>query len=89
MREIWELQIRLPKRSKRNIESVFKHPRFRAAYDFLLLREEAGENLGGLGQWWTEYQNGDKKHQEELLNSISRKKSVRRRSRPKKSGGNE
>ena len=33
--------------NKRSIEGSFSHPRFRAAYDFLLLREEAGEDLGG------------------------------------------
>jgi poly(A) polymerase len=32
------------------------HRRFRAAYDFLLLREEAGEATGDLGAWWTEFQ---------------------------------
>jgi poly(A) polymerase len=36
---------------------MLANKRFRAAYDFLLLREAAGEDLGGLGQWWTEYQN--------------------------------
>ena len=32
------------------------HRRFRAAYDFLLLREAAGEDTGGLGEFWTEIQ---------------------------------
>ncbi len=32
------------------------HPRFRAAYDLLLLRENSGEPLQGLSQWWTDYQ---------------------------------
>jgi poly(A) polymerase len=32
------------------------HRRFRAAYDFLLLREQAGEETGALGAWWTEFQ---------------------------------
>ncbi len=89
MREIWELQLRLPRRNKRNVESVYKHPRFRAAYDFLLLREEAGENLDGLGQWWTEFQNSDKNHQQDLLHSVPHKRPGRRRSRSKNSGSNE
>ncbi|MFT5481863.1 MAG: poly(A) polymerase [Halieaceae bacterium] len=58
MREIWDLQLRLPKRTGKRAEQVFEHKRFRAAYDFLLLREEAGENMEGLGQWWTEFQKG-------------------------------
>jgi len=56
MKEIWELQLRLPKRSANRAEQLATHPRFRAAFDFLLLREEAGEQLNGLGRWWTDYQ---------------------------------
>ena len=71
-REIWELQSRLQRRNKRSVESVFNHPRFRAAYDFLLLREEAGEELNGLGQWWTNFQNGDTKLRMELIAAVSK-----------------
>jgi poly(A) polymerase len=73
MREIWELQLRLRPRSRRGVETMLAHPRFRAAYDFLLLREEAGENLDGLGQWWTDFQHGDRARQEELLSSLDKK----------------
>jgi len=58
-KEIWELQSRLMRENRRGVESAFNHPRFRAAYDFLLLREEAGEDLGGRGEWWTKFQLGD------------------------------
>lgn len=58
-KEIWELQARLMRNNKRSIEGAFSHPRFRAAYDFLLLREEAGEDLGGRGEWWTQFQLSD------------------------------
>jgi len=78
-REIWELQSRLQRRNKRSVESVFNHPRFRAAYDFLLLREEAGEELNGLGQWWTNFQNGDTKLRMELIAAVSKSKKRRRR----------
>jgi poly(A) polymerase len=56
MRDIWMLQFRLPNRQGKKPGLVFAHKRFRAAYDFLLLREEAGEELDGLGKWWTTYQ---------------------------------
>ena len=52
IKEIWEIQVmllRIPE--KANI--TLKHKRFRAAFDFLLLREKSGENLGGAGDWWT------------------------------------
>lgn len=56
MRDIWDLQHRLVKRLPKNIDSIYSHERFRAAYDFILLREEVGEGLSGTGEWWTQYQ---------------------------------
>ncbi len=96
MREIWELQSRLGVRSRRSIETVFQHPKFRAGYDFLLLREEAGEELNDLGQWWTDFQIGDKNQQERMLEEIGKgspNPRKRRRRSPRKpsnkTGGNE
>lgn len=57
MREIWDQQLRLPNRRGKRADLMLANKRFRAAYDFLLLREASGEDLDGLGQWWTEYQN--------------------------------
>jgi len=54
MREIWEMQHRLV--ARRQPKKLASHPRFRAAYDFILLRELSGENLNGAGEWWTRYQ---------------------------------
>jgi poly(A) polymerase len=56
MREIWEFQQRLLKRKGRGVVKLLGHRRFRAAYDFLLLREKSGEDLEGLGKFWTELQ---------------------------------
>jgi poly(A) polymerase len=56
MREIWEFQLRLQRRTGRKAAELVEHRRFRAAYDFLLLREQAGEDTGQLGQWWTDTQ---------------------------------
>jgi len=56
MKEIWEYQIRLKKTQGRRPQLLVQQPRFRAAYDFLLLREQAGEQLDGLGKWWTQFQ---------------------------------
>ena len=38
------------------IRDRLTHPRFRAAYDFVLLREQSGEDLGGIGEYWTKRQ---------------------------------
>ena len=56
MREIWEMQLRLPKTRSKKIAEFLGHPRFRAAYDFLLLRHQSGENLGELCDFWTQAQ---------------------------------
>ncbi|KJJ97189.1 poly(A) polymerase [Pseudomonas sp. 21] len=56
IREIWDMQERLPRRQGKKADLLLENPRFRAGYDFLLLRESAGEETGGLGDWWTDYQ---------------------------------
>lgn len=56
MREIWEFQLRLMRRKGKKLPELIAHRRFRAAYDFLLLREQSGEDLDGLGEFWTEMQ---------------------------------
>lgn len=56
IREIWDMQERLPRRQGKRADLLLENPRFRAGYDFLLLRESVGEETEGLGQWWTDYQ---------------------------------
>lgn len=82
-KEIWELQSKLGNRSKRSIEKAFNNTRFRAAYDFLLLREASGEDLKGLGQWWTNFQECNEEEREQLL--LSRSKNRKRYSKKRKS----
>jgi poly(A) polymerase len=57
MREIWHLQPRFERRGGNRAKRLAAHPRFRAAYDFLLLRSGAGEVDRELADWWTEFQN--------------------------------
>ncbi|MBI2993948.1 MAG: polynucleotide adenylyltransferase PcnB [Gammaproteobacteria bacterium] len=57
-REIWQLQSRLARRTGKRPQRLIQHPRFRAAYDFLLLRARSGEPVGELADWWTEFQRG-------------------------------
>jgi poly(A) polymerase len=56
MRELLALQPRFHRREGRRALGFLTHPRFRAAYDFLLLRVEAGGEDPAIGQWWTELQ---------------------------------
>ncbi|WP_049723825.1 polynucleotide adenylyltransferase PcnB [Gilvimarinus polysaccharolyticus] len=70
MREIWDMQHRLTLRGGQRAYTMLEHPRFRAAYDFVLLREQAGENLGGLGNWWTQFQAADEEGRARLVSSL-------------------
>lgn len=56
MRDVWHLQAKLKKTQGNKTLDVLAHPRFRAAYDFLLLRQQSGENLDNLIQFWTRLQ---------------------------------
>ncbi|WP_457668422.1 polynucleotide adenylyltransferase PcnB [Thiolapillus sp.] len=56
MREIWTLQARFHNTKGKRPLRLLAHPRFRAAYDFLLLRAESGEADPELAAWWTKFQ---------------------------------
>ena len=55
-RDIWQMQARLKRTNLKNPERLMAHPRFRAAYDFLLLRAQAGENVKEAAEQWTQLQ---------------------------------
>ena len=80
-KEIWELQIRLERKDRRSVSFCFDHPRFRAGYDFLLLREESGEDCGGMGEWWTTFQDVDESQRVHMLEQFSSRPKRHRRKR--------
>ncbi len=86
MKEIWEMQMRLPRRQGKRAYGIMEHPRFRAAYDFLLVRETAGEIEPGLGQWWTEFQEADDRGREQMLTQLGQQGPGKRRRRRKPAG---
>lgn len=81
IKEIWALQPRLDHRSGKRPYSVLQNPRFRAGYDFLLLRAEAGEIDNELATWWTDFQEADGDKRAEML--LPEKAGVKRRRRRK------
>ena len=83
-REIWFFQPRLAKRTRKHAERLVEHARFRAAYDFLLLRVEAGEPLAELGDWWTKFQQVEGTAREEMLADLSVPSRNRRRPRTRR-----
>jgi len=84
MRQIWELQWRLPNRNGKRAYRLLDHPKFRAGFDFLLAREAAGEELDGLGQWWDLFQHANEENQERMVEELSPNKPRKKRQRNKK-----
>ncbi len=82
-REIWALQSRLARRTPKRVHKVSEHPRFRAAYDFLVIRAEAGEPVEEPAEWWTRYQEVGEGERERMLAALKggEGKSRRRRRR--------
>jgi poly(A) polymerase len=93
MRDIWAMQPRFERRNGKNPYKLLEHPRFRAGFDFLLLRCESGELDAELGNWWATFYGADVAERERLINSArepqgagGQKKRPRRRG-PRKTEG--
>jgi poly(A) polymerase len=83
MKEIWAMQPRFEQRAGKRPFGLLAHPRYRAAYDFMLLRCESGEIPTEIGEWWTTFAHANTEQRNAmLLPDTSPKK--RRRRRPKK-----
>jgi poly(A) polymerase len=70
MREIWSMQPRFEKRVGRYPYRLIESPRFRAGYDFMLLRCATGEKNPALGEWWTNFIASDPAGQDDLMASV-------------------
>jgi poly(A) polymerase len=81
MREIWLMQPRLRRTTGKRPLRLIANPRFRAAYDFLLLRNEAGEPLQELCEWWTAYQEATGSDREAAVQPTADERPRRRRRR--------
>lgn len=82
VRDVWELQMRLErKRSKRHVESLYSLSKFRAAYDFLLLRADSGDSQATLAaKWWQTYVEADEVTKIKLAASVKPSKGKRKKS---------
>jgi poly(A) polymerase len=78
------MQPRFEQRSGRRPFRLLEHPRFRAGYDFLLLRCASGEVDPAIGEWWTRFQHADEAERKALLTQDAEpaKRKRRRRKRP-------
>lgn len=86
MREIWGLQHRFAQRGGQRAFRLLTHPRFRAAYDFLLLRAESGEEELELAEWWTRFQEVKPEERAEMVQGFGGAGRRRRRSRRRNTG---
>lgn len=82
VREIWSLQLRLQKRPGKKCKQLLTLPRFRAAYDFLLLRGSVeGGDLLEVGQWWTTFQEESANNRNKMVNELTSNGPKKRRRR--------
>jgi len=88
MREIWMLQSRFERKRGKAPYRMLEHPRFRAAYDFLLLRSETGEAPSELADWWTNFQTLNAGERDKMVESAPARKKRRRRPRKRKPAAN-
>ena len=84
--DIWHLQERLESRGPKYIPRALSHPRFRAAFDFLLLRAEAGYIETELGDWWAEIQEADSERRDAMVKGLAGAAPGGRRRRRRRGG---
>lgn len=90
MKEIWVMQPRFEQRSGKRPYALLTHPRYRAGYDFLLLRCESGEVPMELGEWWTTFADASTEQRTAmLLPDTMPKKRRKRKKKPQASAAAE
>jgi len=85
VREMFGLQPRLEHPRGRRALRVLEHPRFRAAYDLLLLRAQYGLASEEMAQWWTRVQEVSSEERGQMADAITGQS--QRLDGPPRSGG--
>lgn len=70
IRDVWTLQPRLEARRPKTVPAITEHERFRAAYDFLVLRAESEPELQEAALWWTRYQEVDEAERLAMVDAL-------------------
>lgn len=81
IKEIWALQPRFEQRSGARPSRLLEHPRFRAGYDFMLVRARGGDAAEELADWWTRFQEADDTDRATMLKPAGDEGPGRRRRR--------
>ena len=82
MREIWLMQPRFERRVGNAPFTLVEQPRFRAGFDFLRLRADAGEEPDELARWWEEFSLADEAERTRLMGEAREQDAARRHSAP-------
>ncbi|MDG1905694.1 MAG: polynucleotide adenylyltransferase PcnB [Arenicella sp.] len=75
--DIWTIHFKLVHRSPKTIHSILENRRFRAAYDFLLLRTRVHEVDEDISEWWTRIQEVDTQEKNDMIERLSERRSKR------------
>jgi poly(A) polymerase len=78
MREIWMMQPRFERRVGQAPFTLVEQPRFRAGFDFLRLRADAGEIDTMLAEWWEDFSLGDDEERRALMENAREQEHARR-----------
>jgi poly(A) polymerase len=73
LREIWLMQPRFERRQGKAPYALVESGRYRAAYDFLVLRAESGEVDAELPQWWDAFAAADDEQRQALIEAAQRR----------------
>ncbi|MEO8121435.1 MAG: polynucleotide adenylyltransferase PcnB [Rhodoferax sp.] len=79
MREIWMMQPRFEKRVGSTPFGLAEQPRFRAAFDFMRLRADAGEIDVVLADWWQEFSMADDELRQDMVDQVREEQQQRQR----------
>jgi poly(A) polymerase len=80
MREIWLMQPRFDRRTPGGAATLVEQARFRAGFDFLRLRADAGEIPAPLAQWWETYSMASAEERPALIDAARQDDQSRRAS---------
>jgi poly(A) polymerase len=71
VRGIWLLQDRMQRRRVKDLRRLITNPHFKAAYDFLLLRAQAGEPVEELANWWEAFYTGSDEKRDKMVGQLA------------------
>ena len=80
IRDIWQLQLRLTRRTGKRAFQMLELNKFRAGFDMLEMRGEVeGGQTQELAQWWHEFQDAPAVHRQNMVQQLGNPQPTGRR----------